>query len=84
MVAYQPKYKQGYTLSDCMSELQSENTSNVNISNIEIFFITQSKFYTLSFGWNKENKKMLVSKWICEWVGELMGDWGTNTFIKDL
>ena len=52
-------------VTDWSSEWQTEN---VKIFNIQIICITQSKFYNLYFEWYKENKKTLVSEWICEWL----------------
>ena len=54
-------------VTDWPSEWQTENTSNLNIFNIEIFFIIQSYYYNLYFGWYNENKKRL---WVSEWLTE--------------
>ena len=52
-------------VTDWTSEWKTENTSTVHILNIEIFFITQSKFYSLYLDDIKKTKKN-----VCDWVTE--------------
>ena len=76
LCGYKPNINKAILVTEWPIEWQTENTSNMNIFNIEILFISQRNSLTsiLNDIWGKYNKKIVdwVCEWICEWVSEFV------------